>query len=635
MTVSSTIRTAGPFVGTGAVSAYPFGFKVFADSDLVVQRTELDGNLTTLVLDSAYTVALNADQNTSPGGVVNLTAPLAAGLVLNIGCALPLLQLTDLVNAGGFFPQTVEDMVDRTVIQLQQTAGGIGGSLRVPEVGSIPVLPAALQRSDRLIGFSSDGETPVASAFSLTVLSQLIAEGWSNQPPPGETVLFLAGMGGADDAIGLTNLAAANPGKIIKNVLSRTLNFNSKARISGDGVWLDLNGAYVLMNAPNGDSLEFSPTTVGVTSAYLNNCGLMNGTISHANVAAASTTGGVKFIQCNGFKCRDITFMDADVYVMGGQLNTFVGCNFYAAHGSWRGVGSACLHVMAAPYGAGSYQAPFTTKFIGWNASATMLRESCMRLHEGDGIEFGVGYGNFATNSVITLMASRQGSYWGACTIEGYIDCVSSAWTPTGITIKDNPAIAGGDTSTMFGLMLRGWVGNGSLSGILCRHSNLREISIDMEIINFGSYGIDIDTQGSTSVIHINAARFGNNGGVSSGGAISLVGGGNSLDIVGCHFTSTKILALKIAGAWQVGTVTGNTNAASGIPDIDVSTATFAQGLAVAGNGSLWTGTLSQSWCVRRMKTSANFANDAAAAAGGIPVGGEYHNAGALRVRIV
>jgi hypothetical protein len=30
-----------------------------------------------------------------------------------------------------------------------------------------------------------------------------------------------------------------------------------------------------------------------------------------------------------------------------------------------------------------------------------------------------------------------------------------------------------------------------------------------------------------------------------------------------------------------------------------------------------------------------NFANDAAAAAGGVPLGGVYHNAGAVRVRIV
>ena len=36
MTISSTVRVAGPFVGNGTASVFPYAFKVFAATDLDV-----------------------------------------------------------------------------------------------------------------------------------------------------------------------------------------------------------------------------------------------------------------------------------------------------------------------------------------------------------------------------------------------------------------------------------------------------------------------------------------------------------------------------------------------------------------------------------------------------------------------
>ncbi|HUM36899.1 MAG TPA: hypothetical protein PLQ85_08535, partial [Anaerolineae bacterium] len=89
MTIATSVRTAGPYTGTGAVSVYPFAFKVFQASDLLVNSTNTLGAISTLVLSSDYSVTLNADQDNNPGGTINLTAALASGYVLNITSNVP------------------------------------------------------------------------------------------------------------------------------------------------------------------------------------------------------------------------------------------------------------------------------------------------------------------------------------------------------------------------------------------------------------------------------------------------------------------------------------------------------------------------------------------------------------------
>ena len=109
MTISSSVRTAGPFIGTGGVAPYPFTFKVFQASDLFITRTTTGGVQSTLVLSVDYTVTLNVDQNASPGGSVALVTPLPTGYTLNITSAVPALQLASLTNSGGFYPSVIEN----------------------------------------------------------------------------------------------------------------------------------------------------------------------------------------------------------------------------------------------------------------------------------------------------------------------------------------------------------------------------------------------------------------------------------------------------------------------------------------------------------------------------------------------
>lgn len=131
MTISSTTRKAGPYTGNGATVAFPFAFKVFSQSDVVVTATDLSGSETTLTLTTHYTVALNADQDASPGGTVTMvTAPLT-GHLRTISSAVPELQAVALTNMGGFYPAVINGALDRLTILTQQNTEQLSRAVKV------------------------------------------------------------------------------------------------------------------------------------------------------------------------------------------------------------------------------------------------------------------------------------------------------------------------------------------------------------------------------------------------------------------------------------------------------------------------------------------------------------------------
>jgi hypothetical protein len=171
MTISSEVRTAGPFTGTGAVSTFSFAFKVFQASDLlVVRQLTSTGAQTTLNLTTDYTVSLNVDQDSSPGGNITLVAgALASGNTLVITSDVGNLQPTSLTNQGGFYPEVINDSLDRATIQIQQVAVKSGREVSAPLIdGSVNMtLPSAANRASKFLYFGASGE-PMAAAGTNT-----------------------------------------------------------------------------------------------------------------------------------------------------------------------------------------------------------------------------------------------------------------------------------------------------------------------------------------------------------------------------------------------------------------------------------------------------------------------------------
>ena len=163
MTISSETRKAGPFVGNGVATAFPFAFKVFTSADVsVTLLTVADGTQQTLVLDTDYTVSLNADQNANPGGSVTYNpsgVPMASTHTLTIGSTVARTQGTHLVNGGAYLADNIENMADRVTIITQQEAEKVTRSLKLPIVDSDPPddIPAAAQRANSGLGFDALG----------------------------------------------------------------------------------------------------------------------------------------------------------------------------------------------------------------------------------------------------------------------------------------------------------------------------------------------------------------------------------------------------------------------------------------------------------------------------------------------
>lgn len=131
MPVSSEARKAGPYTGNGVTVDFPFGFVVFDADEVLVVRT-VAGVETTLVLTSDYTVTLNSDQSANPGGMVTmLVAPLNFHRI-TITSNLANLQPTQLTNLGGFYPEVINDSLDRATIQIQQIDERLDRALTIP-----------------------------------------------------------------------------------------------------------------------------------------------------------------------------------------------------------------------------------------------------------------------------------------------------------------------------------------------------------------------------------------------------------------------------------------------------------------------------------------------------------------------
>jgi hypothetical protein len=158
VTISSEIRKAGPFDGNGFTISFPFTFKVFAKTDIRVVRTDTAHHETTLTLDSDYSVTLNVDQDNNPGGTVTYPisgAPLASGYKLTLVGDIAYTQTADITNAGAFYPQVIENALDRSTIQIQQLKEQVERALTiaVSDEADTALPPAA---ANMLIGWNDD-----------------------------------------------------------------------------------------------------------------------------------------------------------------------------------------------------------------------------------------------------------------------------------------------------------------------------------------------------------------------------------------------------------------------------------------------------------------------------------------------
>lgn len=153
MTVSSASNKVR-FQGNGIATVFPFLFKVFKASDLDVVLTTVAG----LEQTPSFSASLNANQDESPGGTITLLSAPATGEYLTIVRRVEATQLTDIANLGGFYPQVIENALDKLTMLVQQALEKLSRGLSLP-VGANPNASAELPAPQplTLLGWDASG----------------------------------------------------------------------------------------------------------------------------------------------------------------------------------------------------------------------------------------------------------------------------------------------------------------------------------------------------------------------------------------------------------------------------------------------------------------------------------------------
>jgi hypothetical protein len=126
----ATASSRNDYVGAGNVGPFPYGFKIWAASDLRVVKRSALGVETVLNYPTDFSVT---GIGKSAGGNVTLTTALAVGENIVIRRVRPLTQTTDLRNQSTYFREDTEDALDKSVMNDQQLQDSVSRAFSLPE----------------------------------------------------------------------------------------------------------------------------------------------------------------------------------------------------------------------------------------------------------------------------------------------------------------------------------------------------------------------------------------------------------------------------------------------------------------------------------------------------------------------
>lgn len=307
MTISSQTRKAGPYTGNGSTTTFPFAFKVFVNSDVLVVRTNLSGVETILTLGTDYTVSLNADQNSNAGGNVVLPTALTSGFLLTIASKVPLLQQTDLTNQGGFYPAVLNASLDRLTILTQQLNEEVGRSAKLPisSAADADTLTAAI------LQLANDQTNIDAVAGDLSNINTVAGNTTNINTVAGvsSNVTTVAGIASDVTAVAgnATNITAVkNNATNINTVAGIAANVTTVAGISANVTSVAGNATNINTNATNITAIQNASTnatnaansaTAAAASASAASTSETNAASSAAAAAASAASGMYSAVQ--------------------------------------------------------------------------------------------------------------------------------------------------------------------------------------------------------------------------------------------------------------------------------------------------------------------------------------------------
>ena len=163
MTVSST-TVKNSYSGNGSTTQFAYGYKIFADSDLIVIiRVNSTGVETVKTLTTHYTVAGAGDAS---GGSITFTSgnTPASGQTVVIIREVPQTQAIDYIANDPFPAESHEEGLDRATMTTQQVQEELDRSIKISRTNtmtSTEFTVGATDRANKILAFDSSGELSV------------------------------------------------------------------------------------------------------------------------------------------------------------------------------------------------------------------------------------------------------------------------------------------------------------------------------------------------------------------------------------------------------------------------------------------------------------------------------------------
>ena len=163
MTVSST-TVKNSYSGNGSTTQFAYGYKIFADSDLIVIiRVNSTGTETVKTLTTHYTVAGAGDAS---GGSITFTSgnTPASGETVVIIREVPQTQAIDYIANDPFPAESHEEGLDRATMTTQQVQEELDRSIKLSRTNtmtSTEFTVGATDRANKILAFDSSGEISV------------------------------------------------------------------------------------------------------------------------------------------------------------------------------------------------------------------------------------------------------------------------------------------------------------------------------------------------------------------------------------------------------------------------------------------------------------------------------------------
>jgi hypothetical protein len=162
MTVSST-TVKNSYSGNGSTTQFAYGYKIFADSDLIVIIRSAAGTETVKTLTTHYTVAGAGDAS---GGSITFTSgnTPASGETVVIIREVPQTQAIDYIANDPFPAESHEEGLDRATMTTQQVQEELNRSIKLSRTNtmtSTEFTVGATERANKILAFDSAGEISV------------------------------------------------------------------------------------------------------------------------------------------------------------------------------------------------------------------------------------------------------------------------------------------------------------------------------------------------------------------------------------------------------------------------------------------------------------------------------------------